>query len=90
MGKQQKLKAQRRAERMAAVSFPLSWQDEEGLHLVAPGTPPPGFKKELEKSFQNQIRNSPLWPQMVAEFGEEKALELLGQCKAEIKNPKGA
>ena len=85
MGKQQKLKAQRRAERQAIAAPHLSWQNEEGIHCVAPGTPPPGFKEKLTKNFQKQIRNSPLYPQMVVEFGEEKALELLGQCKAEVK-----
>jgi len=43
----------------------------------------------MTKNFQKQIRNSPLWPQMVAEFGEEKALELLEKCKAEIKHEAG-
>jgi len=85
MGKQQKLKTQRRAERKAIAPPSLSWQDEEGIHFIAPGVPPPGFKEKLNENFQKSIRNYPLWPQMVADFGEEKALELLGQCKAEIK-----
>jgi hypothetical protein len=85
MGKQQKLKAQRRAEKKALATPSLSWQDEEGMHFVAPGPPPPGFKEKLTENFQKNIRNSALWPQMVAEFGEERALELLKQCKADIK-----
>jgi hypothetical protein len=85
MGKQQKLKAQRRAERKATPAPSLSWQDKEGIHFIAPGVPQPGFQEKLTENFQKQIRHSPLWPQMVTEFGEEKALELLGQCKAEIK-----
>lgn len=85
MGKQGKLKAQRRAERQAAIVAGQVWQDEEGFHLVAPGAPPRGFKEKLTENFQKQILNSPLWPQMVAQFGEEKALELLRQCKADIK-----
>lgn len=85
MGKQRKIKAQRRAERQAAVVPCHSWHDEEGFHLVAPGEPPLGFKEKLTENFQKQIQSSPLWPQMVAKFGEEKALELLKQCKADIK-----
>ena len=85
MGKQQKLKAQRRAARKAAAATSVSWQDDEGIHFVAPGTPKPGSEEKLTKDFQEQIKNSPLWPQMVAEFGEERALELLKECKAEIK-----
>ena len=39
----------------------------------------------LTRNFQKEIRNSELWPQMVAEFGEKKADELLKQCKGELK-----
>lgn len=39
----------------------------------------------LTRNFQKEIRNSELWPQMVAEFGEKEAAELLGQCKGELK-----
>ncbi len=38
----------------------------------------------LTRNFQKEIRNSELWPQMVAEFGEAKAGELLKQCKGEL------
>jgi hypothetical protein len=37
------------------------------------------------KNFQKQIRNSEIWDQMVAEFGEEKAERILKECKAEVK-----
>ena len=40
----------------------------------------------LTANFQKQIRNSELWPQMVAEFGEEKAEALLKQCKGELRS----
>ena len=39
----------------------------------------------LTRNFQKEIRNSELWPQMVAEFGEKEATELLKQCKGELK-----
>jgi hypothetical protein len=39
----------------------------------------------LTRNFQKQIRESELWPQMVEEFGEAKAEELLKECKGEIK-----
>jgi hypothetical protein len=39
----------------------------------------------LTRNFQKEIRNSELWPQMVAEFGEKKAEELLKQCKGELR-----
>lgn len=37
------------------------------------------------REFQKQIRGSEFWPQMVAEFGEKKAEELLKQCKGEFR-----
>lgn len=39
----------------------------------------------LTSNFQKEIRNSELWPKMVAEFGEEKAEQLLRECKGELK-----
>jgi hypothetical protein len=39
----------------------------------------------LTKNFQKEIRNSEIWDQMVAEFGEEKAEQLLKECKAQVK-----
>ena len=85
MGKQKKAKAQRRAERKSKTVPGLSWHDEEGIHLIAPGEFQPGDEKKLIENFQKQIKKSPLWGQMVGEFGEVKAAELLKQFKAQIK-----
>lgn len=37
------------------------------------------------RNFQKEIRNSEIWDQMVEQFGEDRALELLNECKAEFK-----
>jgi len=39
----------------------------------------------LTRNFQKEIRNSEFWPKMVAEFGEEKAEQLLRECKGELR-----
>ena len=39
----------------------------------------------LTRNVRKEIRNSALWPQMVAEFGAEKAEELLKECKGELR-----
>ncbi len=39
----------------------------------------------LTRNFKKAIRDSEFWPQMVAEFGESKAAELLKECKGELK-----
>jgi len=31
------------------------------------------FSEKLTTNFQKELRNSPLWDQMVAEFGEKRA-----------------
>jgi len=49
----------------------------------------PGVDKALSdsmtKNFQNELRNSPIWDQMVAQFGQERAEQILKECKAEVK-----
>jgi hypothetical protein len=42
------------------------------------------FAELLTKNFQKELRNSELWDQMVAEFGEEKAKQVLKECKAQV------
>ena len=43
------------------------------------------FSQRLTENFQKELRGSELWDQMVAEFGEKRAEEILRECKAEIK-----
>ena len=43
------------------------------------------FSDKLSENFQKEIRDSEIWDQMVAEFGEEKAEQILRECKAEVK-----
>ena len=62
-----------------------AWQDEKGIHHLAPGKPP--SQEELEqmtKDYQEKIRQSPMWDEIVNEYGHKKAEELLKQCKAEL------
>ena len=65
---------------------PLTWMDGEGMHLLAAGTAPsPSQLEEMTKKFQEGIRKSLMWEEMVRTFGEEKAEELLVQCQAKLK-----
>lgn len=43
------------------------------------------FSERMTENFQKEIRNSEVWDQMVAEFGEEKVEKILKGCKAEVK-----
>lgn len=43
------------------------------------------FSDRMAINFQKELRNSEIWDQMVAQFGEEKAEKLLREIKAEVK-----
>lgn len=65
----------------------ISWQDSEGFHFAGKGKAL--SQEQLTKmttKYQENIRNSPLWREMVTEYGKEKAEELLTQF--EVKSGK--
>ena len=43
------------------------------------------FQEAFTRNFQEELRNSELWEQIVAQYGEERALEIIKECKAEVK-----
>lgn len=43
------------------------------------------LSEQLTAKFQQELRNSEMWNQMVKEFGEERAEQILQECKADIK-----
>lgn len=59
---------------------------EEGLHAFIPGHPASKEKlDEMSKKYQDKIRNSPLWKELLATYGSEKAEEILKECWIEIR-----
>ena len=65
---------------------PTTWTDEEGLHILTKGAKPTSSEiDKMTKEYQNKIKNSPMWDEMVKQYGEEKAEELLSEFKAEVK-----
>ncbi|MDY0222873.1 MAG: SEC-C metal-binding domain-containing protein [Desulfobacterium sp.] len=63
---------------------PISWTENDGIHFVAPGSPPaPEQLEKMTKEYQKRVRNSPLWDKMVKKYGKEKAAKLLTEFKAE-------
>jgi hypothetical protein len=73
-------------KQMSATSAPsFSWMDDEGIHLLEPGTPPsPEQLKKMTEEYQKRIRKSSMWNEMVRDFGKEEAERLLSQCQAKI------
>jgi hypothetical protein len=39
----------------------------------------------LTANFQRELRQSELWDEMVAEFGEKRAEEIVRECQAEVR-----
>ena len=80
--KRRKLKKRGRQSRAAAIP----WLGRDGLHALVRGNPPsPEMLDEMTGSYQQKIRESPLWDEMVREFGEEEAERLLREFRVEIR-----
>ena len=41
--------------------------------------------EEMTKQYQENLRNSPRWGEMVRKFGRAKAEELLKECRVELR-----
>ncbi|MBU4444219.1 MAG: hypothetical protein L6422_04565 [Candidatus Marinimicrobia bacterium] len=51
-----------------------------------PGKPPsPEMMDKMSKKFQENVRNSPLWDEIVSKYGLKKAEELLKEFRAELR-----
>jgi hypothetical protein len=60
------------------------WMDEQGIHAILPGDKPDAETLErMTIAFQQKIRNSPMFAEMVKTYGQAKAEELLSQCRAQ-------
>ena len=68
------------------VSTAIMYGDNEGVHVVGKGNKP--SKAELEnmtKKYQENIKKSPLWDEMVKEYGQEKAEQMLKEFKVKTR-----
>jgi len=60
--------------------------DRDGLQAWLPGLPPSqAMLDEMTKVYQEKIRNSPLWDQMVRQFGEQEAERILREFRVEVR-----
>jgi len=81
MGKKSRLKRERRGEDVGGVL----WSSDDGVHAVGVGQPPsPLETAAMTEAYQQRIRSSPIWDQMVREFGEQKATEMLKDFRVKI------
>lgn len=89
MAKRSKKRKKHKRNIPGQANFPtasFTWMEEDGLHALIPGEPPPEeFFQLWTENFQKELRNSPLWEEMVAKFGEQEAEKLLKQCQVELR-----
>jgi len=80
--KKRKLKMRDRQSKAQAAS----WLGGDGLHASVPGSAPsPEMLDDMTRRYQQKIRKSPLWDEMVREFGAEEAERILAKFRVEIR-----
>jgi hypothetical protein len=63
----------------------FTWKDNDGVHFVTEGAAPsPDQLNAMTKQYQENIKKSPMWDEMIRQFGKKKAEELLLQCRANL------
>jgi uncharacterized C2H2 Zn-finger protein len=56
------------------------------MHLVGKGIRPSREEQErMTKDYQQKVRKSQLWKKMVADYGKEKAEEMLREFQVEVR-----
>jgi len=86
MAKKKKGKHKALLQKPPTMPGGISWQEKDGFHALLPGSPPTPEKLEaMTKQYQENIRNSPMWSEMVRRFGRAKAEELLKECRVELR-----
>ena len=71
------------------INSPLDapmWLDKQGVHAIIPGEKPDAATLErMTLDYQNRIRQSPMFDEMVNVYGLARAEELLKECRAEVR-----
>ena len=79
-------KGRKRKNGRTSPTLVSSWFDSDGLHALVPGVAPsPEALQEANRLYQKSIRNSPLWDDMVRQFGENEAERLLLEFRVEVR-----
>ena len=85
LGKNSRKRQQRNRENRTSLPL-VTWMQEDEIHALIPGKPPSvEMIAAFNREFQHQLRKSPLWPQMVEQFGEEEAEKLLTKCRMQLR-----
>ena len=52
--------------------------------MLLPGVPTPELLEKLSQNFQEQLRRSPLWNELMKQYGRQRAEQILQQCRAQL------
>ena len=64
----------------------MTWMEGDGLHALVPGERPSEVEiQKITEAYQRQIRKSPLFKQWIKQFGKKKAVEMLKECRFEVR-----
>jgi hypothetical protein len=76
----------RKRKRPDAAHTAQAWWEPDGVHVLSHGAAPGAEGlAAMTRTFQDQLRQSPLWAQLVAQVGPERAEQLLLQCRVELR-----
>ena len=80
--KRKKSKKESSPNQSAEVFAASVWSDDDSIHALLPeNLSDPETLDKFNQLFQENIRNSVLWDQLVEEYGEEKAEVLLKEFR---------
>ena len=84
MGRRSRTKRERK---QPPPPLPIAWAEGDGIHALLSGESPSAAQlAELSRQYQDSIRRSPLWHEMVKQFGKERAEELLRDFRVETRS----
>ena len=74
-----KIKRNQRNNNHTNITIPdATWIDEDGMHYIGTGqAPTPEEYQRMSAEYQQRIRKSALWKQMVQQYGKKQAEVML-------------
>ena len=80
-----KSRKKKRRRKLSRQGSPIPWIDDDGLHVFLPGVAPSGeLLEQLTEQYQQNIRNSALWDEILRRFGPEEAERILKEFRIEV------
>jgi hypothetical protein len=83
--KKKKVKGKRKQTPDPSTAPSFMWTDNGEMHGLIPGERPSDEQIEImTRKYQEEIRKSPIWDEVVKEYGKEKAEEWLKECRIRV------